>query len=75
MLLRSPNGGLIDASDTHAPLLLANGWTYEAKEEPTRDAPDLTGKTVAELRALCAERGVAAPKRATKAQLVGLLTE
>ena len=75
MLLRSPNGGLIDASDTHAPLLLANGWTYEAKEEPTRDAPDLTGMTVAELLALCAERGVAVPRRATKARRVRLLSE
>lgn len=74
MLLRSPNGGLIDASDTHAPLLLANGWTHAANE-PQASETDLTGKTAAELRALCAERGVSAPKRATKAQLVGLLTD
>lgn len=35
---------------------------------------DLASLTVATLRALCAERGVEAPKKATKAQLVELLS-
>lgn len=34
---------------------------------------DLSSLTVAELRNMCAVRGVAAPKRATKAQLLTLL--
>lgn len=36
---------------------------------------DLTSYTVAQLRELCAERGIETPKRATKAQLIGLLEE
>ena len=31
--------------------------------------------TVSQLRALCAERGVEVPRKATKAQLVGILSE
>ena len=34
---------------------------------------DYAALTVARLRELCAERGIEAPKRATKAQLIGLL--
>ena len=44
-----------------------------AVEADVLPAPDLSAMTCAELRALCAERGVTAPKRATKAQLVALL--
>ena len=40
---------------------------------PAAAAPDLASLTVPQLRELCAERGVEAPKRATKAQLVLLL--
>lgn len=72
MLLRAPNGALIDASAAHAPLLLAAGWTPVEQPQETA-AEDLTSLTVAELRTLCAERGIDAPKRATKARLVGLL--
>lgn len=34
---------------------------------------DLSALTVARLRELCEERGIEAPRRATKAQLVALL--
>ena len=43
-----------------------------AEPEPTQDLSTLT---VARLRELCDERGIEAPKRATKAQLIGLLEE
>lgn len=36
---------------------------------------DLAALTKAQLAELCAERGIEAPSRATKAQLVALLTE
>ena len=39
------------------------------------DVGDLTGLTVAELKALCGERGLEYPKKATKAQLLALLGE
>ena len=35
--------------------------------------PDLSARTLAALRALCEDRGIKAPKKATKAQLVALL--
>lgn len=74
MLLRSPiNGGTIDASDAHAPLLLASGWAPVRAVAHGGPATDLTGMTVAQLRALCAERGIAAPRRATRAQLMLLI--
>lgn len=41
-----------------------------AEPEPTQD---LSALTVAQLRELCGERGIEAPKRATKAQLLELL--
>lgn len=68
--LVAPNGTPIQASDEAAPALLASGWTY-AEVEP--DEADLTALTVAQLRELCAARGVEAPKKATKAQLIALL--
>lgn len=37
-------------------------------------AVDLSSLTVATLRALCEERGIAAPSKATKARLVELLS-
>lgn len=39
----------------------------------TEPAQDLSALTVARLRELCGERGIEAPRRATKAQLVTLL--
>lgn len=66
------NGVVIHASDSMSQRLLAAGWRRaDATEQP--EPVDLSGMTVAQLRALCAERGVDAPKRATKAQLVQLL--
>ena len=41
-----------------------------AETEPTQD---LSALTAAQLRELCGERGIEAPKRATKAQLIALL--
>ena len=73
MLLTSPNGVLVDASESAAPALLADGWRPAPK--PMDEAVDLSSLTVAALRALCEERGIDAPKCATKAQLIALLTE
>lgn len=70
MELRAHNGAVIDASDGLAPKLLAAGWRRVEPEPPTAD---LAAMTVAQLRAMCAERGVDAPKRATKAQLIRLI--
>lgn len=39
-------------------------------DAPAGDAPDVEAMTAAQLRALIAERGGSAPKRATKAQLL-----
>lgn len=39
------------------------------------DTPDLSDMTVAQLRATCEAHGIDAPRRATKAQLIALLTE
>ena len=39
------------------------------------EAGDYRDMTVSQLRALCAERGVEVPRKATKAQLVGILSE
>lgn len=71
MLLTAPNGVPVDASESAAPALLAAGWQPVAYE----DQIDLSALTVARLRELCDERGIGAPKRATKAQLVALLTD
>lgn len=71
MLLRATNGAVIDATDDHAHLLKAAGWTPVDDAEP--EPVDLSALTVATLRALCEERGIEAPKRATKAALVELL--
>lgn len=75
MLLRATNGVLVDASETATPKLLAEGWCPVVRPETTQHKPqaDLSALTVAQLRELCAERGVDAPRRATKAQLVALL--
>ena len=45
--------------------------TLDAPEP--EQAQDLAALTVAQLRSLCEECGIEAPKRATKTQLVGLL--
>lgn len=72
--LIAPNGTPVQASDEAAPVLLANGWTRaEAQQDP--EPIDLTALTVAQLRELCEERGIDAPKKATKAQLVALLEQ
>jgi len=72
-MLLTYNGGTIDAADEVSARLLANGWQRvepKADPEPTQD---LSALTVARLRELCDERGIEAPKRATKAQLLELL--
>lgn len=71
--LIAPNGVAIHASDEAAPALLANGWARVTEHDP--EPVDLSALTVATLRALCEDRGISAPKKATKAQLVALLTE
>ena len=44
-------------------------------DRPVAKQPvDLAALTVAALRALCDERGIEAPRRATKAQLIDLLS-
>lgn len=75
MLLRTSYGAIIDATEEHAAKLLEAGWQRVATEEPEPQEVDLTALTVATLRNLCDERGIEAPKRATKAQLIALLTE
>ena len=42
---------------------------------PATEDGDFTGFTVAELKALCDERGIDYAKKATKAQLLGLLSD
>ena len=74
MLLTAPNGCAVDACEGAVPLLMAAGWRIAAPDE-ARPLPDLSALTVAQLRVLCDERGIDAPKRATKAQLAALLTE
>ena len=74
MLLTTSGCGVVDASPEHAALLLAAGWVRVTPAQPNEQT-DLTALTVVQLRELCAERGVDAPKRATKAQLVHLLSE
>lgn len=46
-----------------------------ATGSPAREAgaPEWASMTVAQLRAACEERGIDAPRKATKAQLLGLL--
>ncbi len=75
MLLTTSGCGTVDASPEHAALLLAAGWVRVTAGHQTEQDADLTALTVAQLRELCGERGVDAPKRATKAQLVKLLSE
>ena len=73
-------GETFEGSRSQVGLLAARGLVDSVKEvrelvpeSSEAVAPDLSVMTCAELRALCAERGVTAPKRATKAQLVALL--
>ena len=77
MLLTTSGCGTVDASPEHAALLLAAGWVRVTPAQPNEpnEPTDLTALTVAQLRELCGERGIDAPKRTTKAQLVKLLSE
>ena len=45
----------------------------ESRPEPEVEAPDYSAMKVAELKALCAERGLDVPSKATKAQLIEIL--
>ena len=47
--------------------------TYERIAEAAPASEDLSKLTVAQLRALCAERGVEVPKGARKADIISLL--
>lgn len=51
------------------------GATAPAGPSPERATVDLTALTAARLRELCEERGIDAPRKATKAQLTALLAE
>lgn len=80
--LVAPNGGAFQASDEAAPLLLAEGWSRPRAAAPgpadgaaCEQGTDLMALTAAKLRAMCAERGIEPPKKATKAQLAELLGE
>lgn len=65
----TPNGISILAMDEAVDALLNAGFTIADR------GTDLSEMTVAQLKALCAERGIAVPGRATKAQLIALLGE
>lgn len=73
-MLLTYNGGIIDAADEFSARLLANGWQRVEFKRTADDAQDLSALTVAQLRELCEGRGIEAPKRATKAQLIALLS-
>ena len=75
MLLRTHNGATVDATDEHAAMLLDAGWQRVDSEVSESQKTDFSALTVAQLKSLCADRGIDAPKRATKAQLIALLTE
>jgi len=64
-----PSSAFVAAQMAANPALV----TLDAPE--SEQARDLAALTVAQLRSLCEERGIEAPKRATKTQLVGLLEE
>ena len=53
----------------------AAGATAPAAPSPGRAAVDISALTVAQLKALCDERGIDYQKKATKAQLLKLLGE
>lgn len=72
-MLLTYNGGIIDAADEFSARLLANGWQRVDSTDEQPDV-DLASLTVAQLKALCSERGIDVPSRATKAQLIALLT-
>lgn len=63
----SEGGFVQDGTNTHADGENAAVSNLDAAES------NLDALTVSELRALCAERGIAVPSRATKATLIGLL--
>jgi len=65
----SEGGFVQDGTNTHADEENATGVHLDAAES------NLDALTVSELRALCAELGIAVPSRATKATLIGLLRE
>ena len=53
--------------------LLARRRLVDSLEDVPDEAPDLTSLTNAQLAAMCEERGIEVPRRATKAQLLALL--
>lgn len=59
-------GDVLEVPDDVAAELAARGWATDAPA-------DLASLTVAELRALAAERGVELPDRAPKAELIAVL--
>ena len=63
----SEGGFVQDGTNTHAD---GENAAVHVTEPQTGN---LDALTVSELRALCAERGIAVPSRATKATLIGLL--
>lgn len=69
-------GDTFEATEERAAYIAAKlpGYvTYERITEAAPDSKDLSKLTVAQLRALCAERGVEVPKGAKKADIIALL--
>lgn len=62
-------GDAFEGDPNRVAALVARGLVSVADD----DDRDLSGLAVAQLRSMCDERGIAAPRRATKAQLVALL--
>ena len=67
-------GEAFDATPERAAQLLERlPEGYVTVEAPEAPKPDYGSMTVAQLRTLCGERGIDAPKKAKKAELIALL--
>lgn len=67
-------GEVFEGDDRTVARLVSRGLVDPEASEAFGES-DLSALTVAELKALCDERGVDYPKKATKAQLLALLGE
>ena len=66
-------GDVFEATEERAARIMAALPGYVAVHELPEDTPDYASMTVAQLRALCAERGVDVPKGSKKADIIELL--